>query len=1064
MSNQWEANLQILANAGSGKTHTLVTRIIRLLMLGVHPRRIIALTFTRKAAGEFLSKLLQRLASAALDPDLAAALSRVIHLDRGCAEYQQLLRKVVQDLGKLQLTTLDSFFNRIVAAFPQELGLSGIPKLLDSHAEELASRESLRHALEKLTSDEKNLLLQALLERDEGSSPSSASRDLHSFRKEVHESFLDHPEKEAWGDPQRIWGVTTNPWRALALADLQSCRDTVASATGSPVFSNKAQNAWSQLQGLTRGTKTNLVVSRIIESLDQWKAGTGSFLYLKVSYAVSPEGQQAAAALVENYLYECTEYRLREARAVHHLLALYEASYSAEVRGRGMLTFSDVTNLLQPDHDFTGIGREQHSETSHLRLQLDERLDALFDHWLLDEFQDTSRGQYRALENILDEVISEAARGGERSFFCVGDIKQAIYGWRKGDSRLFDELYDRYKQGGGLKREPLNISWRSSEEVLATLNAIFGNLGASAPTISEGVRQRWQRAWATHQRTSEKPALPGYFSWITCEGKSEDDRKLTMQEGVVSLLQEMQSHLKQGMTIALLVRSGKEANEWLEILRFADIEALSESNPPVGRDNPVAAAVRSALSLSVHPGDRFALNHLSMKPLCGIFFHAIDHDQELEHFIHRCSMLLSLGGFSAVTEWLLERLSPLINDEFSKGRAAALRRAALKADVSGLTNMDDFLSLLDDYEEQGQSAPHAVQVMTIHKSKGLEYDMVVIPLLGRQEAIDSLSNTRIDRWQNQQGEPFFMKLPAEEIRNVPGNEIFSTAATLKKEEMAFEELCVWYVAMSRARQALYVYSQEPKKIEPDKCPNFPQLLAAGLERLECSQNGGFQDGSLGDDLTMLVDPRKTLGDPLWYSKFKSKPTEPERDLLPLSISTPSRARALAKSRPSDLGHEILRGAQAFLANNATALGSEIHALFESIDWLPWTATSTISHEARELMERCLHNPVIQELFRKPDDPFTLWREQRFDLLMDGLWISGCFDRVVIFRDAQGQPVSADLIDFKTDQGGREKLIANYRDQLASYRRALSQILNLSEDKVRIILIQLRSNDPLVILE
>ncbi len=1048
----FQANLQILANAGSGKTHTLITRIIRLLVLGVHPRRIIALTFTRKAAGEFLGKLLHRLSEAAIDPEKAAELSKAIHADKNRQEYQQLLKAVIRNLGSLQLTTLDSFFHRIVAAFPQELGLSASPQLLDPHSEELAAAASLRHALSKLTQEEKNFLIQALFERDDEAAPRSASRELTAFRKEVHELLLDHPDPANWGNPKRIWGENENPWKSFSPADLEYWRLVIAKETGSPEFSDALKKAWNQLQSLTRGTKGNVITTQILEHLSSWKEGAGSITYNRKKYALSPEASKAAATLAEQFLHESIEYRLREARAIHQLLSLYEKEYGVEVRGRGKLTFSDVTRLLQPDDEFHGIS-EHAPSSAPLRLQLDERLDGLFDHWLLDEFQDTSRNQFRALENILDEVISEAARGGERSFFCVGDIKQAIYAWRSGDARLFDEIYQRYHLGGGLKREPLSISWRSSPEVLAALNAVFGDLGTTAPGLPEEVRKRWENAWTTHESTSLKPPLPGYFSWMTYQGDKEEDRKLDLQERVVALLESVQSYLKQGMTIALLVRSGKEANEWLEVLRFAGIEALSESNPPVGRDNPVAAALHSALSLSIHPGDCFARNHLAMEPLRGIFFSEDTTDnRDLAAFSKQVATLLVEGGCRAVTEWMLKLLEPLIRDDFSKERAASLNRAARKADTAGIKDIDDFLTFLKEYVEQGRSSPNAVQVMTVHKAKGLEYDMVLLPFPARQEAIASLGKSDFDCWHNEAGEPFLMKLPPKEIRSVAGNETFASAAELKKQEDAFEELCVWYVAMSRAKQALYLFTQPIKKLEPEKCPNFPQLLAAGLEH-----STSFESRS--DDASSI-----SLGDPLWFEKFHLKAAASEQEAPPCFTALTPRDSSLQKALPSDAGHTVLRGSQAFLENNAAALGSEVHSLFESLEWLPTSQSfASCSDEARELMESSLANPQIQSLFAKPEGKVTLWREQHFDLLQEGLWLSGCFDRVVIFHNEEDRVVRADLIDFKTDQGGREKLLANYRPQLESYRRALAQILHLEEKQIRMILLHLRSSEPVLFL-
>jgi ATP-dependent exoDNAse (exonuclease V) beta subunit len=1036
-------NLQILANAGSGKTHTLVTRIIRLAMMGVDSKRVVALTFTRKAAGEFLSKLLTRLAAASLDPVKAAELSQQIGWTEDCASYQRLLRKMIHDLGHLQLTTLDSFFNRIVAAFPQELGLSGMPTLLDPHAKEVAGKESLRRALNKLTDSDRDLLLQALFERDEESVSTSPIKELDEFRQEIHGAFLDHPEPEAWGNPERIWGIPQNPWQPLTPGEHHSVCLVIENETGSPEFPAKVQEAWKKLQELTRGVKPNALSEKVIADFDLWKTGEGSVDYNRKNYTISAESSRAAAALVENFLYESTEYRLREARAIHHLLTHYEEEYQTSVRERGRLSFEDVTRLLQPEGDFLGISSDAENEGEMLRLRLDERLDARFDHWLLDEFQDTSREQYLVLENILDEVISEAARGGERSFFCVGDIKQAIYGWRKGDARLFDEIYRRYCKGGGLKREALSISWRSSKEVLEILNALFGDLETTASTLPQEALDRWREAWTPHQRTSQAPTLPGYFSWRTYQNKDQED----VVEPVLSLLKKMQPKLAGGMTIALIVRTNDEANNWIETLRLAGIEALSESNPPMGRDNPVAAAFHSALSLSIHPGDLFALHHLSLSPLREIFFPRGQSEEEINLFIQRSAKLLSEGGFAAFAEWFVKTISPLLHDEFSKGRAEALCRAALKADTAGLTAVEDFLEFLAEYQEQRHSAPQAVQVMTIHKAKGLEYDMVVVPLSERQLALDALGQPKLETWHNEQGDPFLMKLPAEVIRSAKGNETLAHAAEQKRSELAFESLCVWYVALSRAKQALYVFSQEAKEIENGKAPNFPQLIAAGLEHA-----GGLINHSLGD--------------PEWYEKIPSRYQSPPPSRFPSALSFIPRPAALEKQRPSDQGQLVLPGAQAFLPSQATILGSEIHALFESIDWLietPWMAPASTSPEARTLIEPCLAHPEIQQLFRRPETPHTLWLEQRFDLVQSGKWISGCFDRVVIFRDENGRASRADLIDFKTDQGGREKLILNYRSQLESYREALSQILRLPEAKIRIILIHVRANDPVIVL-
>ena len=120
-----QRRLLILANAGSGKTYELVTRCIKLLSLEQPPEEIIALTFTRKAAAEFLQKLFERLGDAADDANKRGQLAR----DLGVAEISReqcvaWVHKLIDALPRLSMGTMDQFFGRIVRGFPLELGLS----------------------------------------------------------------------------------------------------------------------------------------------------------------------------------------------------------------------------------------------------------------------------------------------------------------------------------------------------------------------------------------------------------------------------------------------------------------------------------------------------------------------------------------------------------------------------------------------------------------------------------------------------------------------------------------------------------------------------------------------------------------------------------------------------------------------------------------------------------------------------------------------------------------------------------------------------------------------------
>ncbi|MSU53123.1 MAG: DNA helicase UvrD, partial [Opitutaceae bacterium] len=123
----------ILASAGSGKTYALTHRFVQLLAHGAAPERIVALTFTRKAAGEFFDEILKKLARAATEPGFARQLAEEIgRPENGSADFLRMLREVVTAMPRLNLGTLDGFFARVVQAFPRELGLDGEFQNLDA--------------------------------------------------------------------------------------------------------------------------------------------------------------------------------------------------------------------------------------------------------------------------------------------------------------------------------------------------------------------------------------------------------------------------------------------------------------------------------------------------------------------------------------------------------------------------------------------------------------------------------------------------------------------------------------------------------------------------------------------------------------------------------------------------------------------------------------------------------------------------------------------------------------------------------------------------------------------
>ena len=200
--------LLIVANAGSGKTYRLVTRCLELLARGEAPDRILALTFTRKAAAEFLQKLFGRLAEAARDPAALARLRGELDDPELTADQcTQWLRHLTAALPRLSMGTMDGFFGRIVRSFPFELGLGREFRLLDEAGLEEHRQLALEHFFAAAAETQGGLdqLVELLRQESRNRSDRSVFGTIESAARGLQQCFLETPPGVAWGDPDLIW-------------------------------------------------------------------------------------------------------------------------------------------------------------------------------------------------------------------------------------------------------------------------------------------------------------------------------------------------------------------------------------------------------------------------------------------------------------------------------------------------------------------------------------------------------------------------------------------------------------------------------------------------------------------------------------------------------------------------------------------------------------------------------------------------------------------------------------------------------------------------------------------
>lgn len=992
-------NQRIIANAGSGKTYKLTSRYLELLALGEPPERIVALTFTRKAAGEFLEKIFSRL----LEDESAEGLAR--------------LRVMVEKLPLLALGTLDGFFGRMVRAFPFECGLAGEIVLLDEHSLALARRQVLDlvfrgHAEDNDAFDE---FLDLIRKQNRNSEGRDVTDTLAQEIEALHERYLLTPPGRPWGDAGAIWPGGSPFLDAPAVGPLAEEFARVLPPCDDEAYRERWENLLAGLRALRPGSPAGEAALKFaLQALDPPADKSGGF-YLKVHgnkrFAFALDSRPLVVSLGRAILRLELESHLTRSRALYDLVGRFEAPYQEMVRSAGRLTFTDITGLLASAGGAVWGGQ---SLRPFDRQEMDFRLDATYDHWLLDEFQDTSRLQWLAVRNLVDEVVQSDT--GRRSFFYVGDTKQAIYTWRGGDPRLFDEISDHYN-GSGTERidtsESLAISRRSVPEILDAVNALFdpGHLSRLAEEMGiPGITlERWKSAWRDHE-AFHQGAGRGCVLWKQLdEGGAE-----ALDRETAKLLSGL-APASRGLSCAVLVRTNTRVLSVIEALRAEGIEARSEGRFCPCSDNDLGAALLSLFRALAHPADTLSLEHVKMTPLRPLV--------EQPDFPLGALRLLRAEGFAgAVAAWL----EGLPSNAFSAGRSREFLQACADFDArrGGVGTIDEFTQFAQSFVSTEDPADGAVRVLTIHASKGLDFDMVVLPDLEglavasrRKEAPVHLQADRHGRVE------WGMELPPQKICDA--DPVLREAAAEVLAADTYEHLCLYYVALTRAKHGLYLLSSRQKA--DSKRRDFNRLLHGTFP----SEGDAFLSGNPG--WPALVSPEKKARP---ECEFSPLPGPPPTEALP---DFPSRRLAL----------------QPFGQSASLALGTEVHAALAGLTWLdePGPALDRLSPAARVLVADFLATPAATALFTRPEGGVTLWREQAFDVLLDGRWISGVFDRVVISGE------TAEIIDFKTDGAHLAKA---HGEQMDLYRRSLGILTGLPLENISASLVNLRKGEKVTV--
>ena len=1069
-------NTSILASAGTGKTFQLSDRIVKLLALGVKHEEIAALTFTRAAAAEFIVRVIAKLREAAEDEKSRLSLCGRLKLDPAKFDqkkFREMLRQALLSSNRLTMGTLDGFFAKLVNNFPLEVGLNtGSATTIPDQEIANLRLSALQQVIESLDGPAAAALLANLRDYNDGMEVANPLESMAEMAKDYHELLVSSDEARIWGNETLIWPDKQPCWTGYATKVDAAKEWAVVEAYARRQFGEDQAEWPADFQDLAEAAGSDRTTNGIANGLvdyfgDVFRAGPGrqSQIFYYENLSVDAVTSDAIRNLLLRTVDQLVSARLRQTKALHRVLSAYEKVYDETNRRTGLLGFSDYVTLLTKADPFK-------------KEEIEYRLDCSIKHWLLDEFQDTSAPQFQVISRNIDEIIQTPE---DRTVFVVGDLKQSLYEWRSGNRKLLGNLNARI--GANPEHgEKLNLdeTRRCAPSVLALVNGVLADHETKGfgRFYSAIAAKDWSATFNPQKAVTEpgKPAKKGDASWVRMTRptgmKEHEDPGIQALwiaahiKATAGLLSDT-GRLANGLTCAILVSKNDHAAQITEVLRKNGVEATDEAKSSVIEDNPVTAGLLALIQATVHPDNGLARGLAEISPASARFLKAHGGWNGASPLI---AQTFIAKGAEALAD-LLAKSADLSEDKgFIRKRLGQFRSIAIDYDGTGKRDLGDFAGYCAASQLRDSADPQTVQVITIHRSKGLEYDVVYMPCL---------NNTKQPIASIRTGDMLSMPVSDDDFKprwllanvggNVAGLDATLGAATDRaKAENAYGNLCRLYVGMTRAKHRLVMVTMrlseeqtKKKLVEGDGKHDFACLLESSLT----TTGKALKPADLITEAKAEIAWEAPEGDASWLTdrieeaKKQAKPDKSTKTEVP-SFKP---AVVVEKLRPSkSTAEKQFAWRPSVEQNGGRELGTLVHAVLQLLekdvdDLLAGLEKIRFPNEhlrlrekSLELSRNCLSKPAVRKLLSDLPEGAMLWQERQAVLMHEGKMINAIFDRVHVIP---GQ--SATVIDYKTNDCTLAQLKDKYQGQMDLYRIAVAKLCGLRPDKVRCVLVHVR---------
>ncbi|MGL4582523.1 MAG: UvrD-helicase domain-containing protein [Flavobacterium sp.] len=811
------------ASAGSGKTHTLVKEYLKILLLDRQDdayKKILAITFTNKAVAEMKSRVvscLNAFSKDELDPKYQSIFDQVqqeteLKKDFIQAKSGRIIRSIIHNYASFDISTIDKFTHKVIRSFAFDL------ELPMSFEVSLDSDELLQEAVDAviakagIDSELTDLLIDFSIDKADNDKSWDITREL----KEVGALLLNENNRE------EIALFSTH-----TLEDFVKVRDflriEIKNLTAESIELGKSILDLIESKGMDKTSFSGQYFIKHIDNVIADTVGTTKRYHEfdDIKIKKTAKDVELIEAFIPDFLRMLTQvYDLYSRRA------FYKAFLKNLTPLSLLSTIGQEMDKIQAENNILSI--TQFNAIIHNEIQnqpapfIYERLGERYHHFFIDEFQDTSEMQWQNLVPLIDNALAgEDYAGVKGSLMIVGDPKQSIYRWRGGKAEQFIALSKEENPFSNPEKQTVNLgrNYRSYAEVINFNNKLFKDV--SRNFINEDYKDLYENN--SHQEVNSKEG--GYVNITFLEKDESEEPEVKDMQYANATLGAINQAVEQGFDLKDIVILTRKRNHGVLLANFLTengLEILSSDSLLINNASEVRLIINVLKFLKT---DR----DLEAKMMMLYYISSKREDVGKKHdFIKEGLSFLSEEKFEA---WLVDNGVPI---SFEACRSKSLYDAVeaiilafmpdkgansyvlyfldlvLEKSLKSQFGISDFLEYWNtNYQKFSIPTPegrNAVQIMTIHKSKGLEFPVVIFPFAEE----DFTRPSRDKLWVNIETDKDHIMFPKALVDSkkevMEYGEYAQQLYEKKEQEMLLDNVNVLYVALTRAEEQLYVIS------------------------------------------------------------------------------------------------------------------------------------------------------------------------------------------------------------------------------------------------------------------